>query len=185
MSRSASAKISGGTGGRPVPLNSSIKPLCNSRITLSGEKSQTVIWRRSVEDQRLGDALAGHKHTIGQEYAEIRIAAPGDSTGVGQSSLVGKALYNHQDPTELTYSVYRPDLAALGAIDGLMPSGRAVSTNDGLSRRDKGLEFLNVTNDLETQRTGTNGSSGRPRPWRPRPPWRGPARLAFSAWFGF
>jgi len=60
------------------------------------------------------------------------------------------------DPKELTYSIYRPDLAALGAIDGLMPSGRAVSVNDALSRRDEGLEFLNVTNDLETQRIGTN-----------------------------
>jgi len=69
------------------------------------------------------------------------------------------------DPKELTYSTYRPDLAALGAIDGLMPSGRAVSTNDALSRRDQGLEFLDVTNQLSSRRTGgdryeiTNNSS--------------------------
>ncbi len=63
------------------------------------------------------------------------------------------------DQQELTYSVYRPDLAALGAIDGLMPSGRAVSTNDALSRRDQGLEFLDVTDQLNAELT--NSSSGR------------------------
>lgn len=46
---------------------------------------------------------------------------------------------------DLTYSVYRPDLAALGLKDGLMPSGLAPTNNDPLSRRDQGLEFLNVT----------------------------------------
>ena len=50
-------------------------------------------------------------------------------------------------PTErdLTYSKYRPDLAALRAVDGLMPSGRPQDNNDPLSRRDMGLEFLDVT----------------------------------------
>jgi len=58
------------------------------------------------------------------------------------------------DPEELAYSIYRPDLAALGAVDGLMPSGRAVSTNDALSRRDQGLEFLDVTGQLSSTRVG-------------------------------
>ncbi len=49
---------------------------------------------------------------------------------------------NKQD---LTYSVYRPDLAALGAVDGLPISGLAQSNNDALTRRDAGLEFLDVT----------------------------------------
>lgn len=61
------------------------------------------------------------------------------------------------DAKELTYSVYRPDLAALGAIDGLMPSGRAVSTNDALSRRDQGLDFLDVTNQLNTELVNSSG----------------------------
>ncbi len=52
---------------------------------------------------------------------------------------------------DLTYSVDRPDLAALGAKDGLMPSGLPISNNDALSRRDQGLEFLNVANALNTQ----------------------------------
>jgi Di-haem cytochrome c peroxidase len=46
---------------------------------------------------------------------------------------------------DLTYSKYRPDLAALGAKDGFMPSGLAINNNDPLSRRDQGLEFLDVT----------------------------------------
>ena len=46
---------------------------------------------------------------------------------------------------DLTYSKYRPDLAALGARDGFMPSGLAIDNNDPLSRRDQGLEFLDVT----------------------------------------
>jgi hypothetical protein len=49
---------------------------------------------------------------------------------------------------DLTYSKYRPDLAALGAIDGFVISGLAIDNNDALSRRDEGLEFLDVTNQL-------------------------------------
>lgn len=48
-------------------------------------------------------------------------------------------------PVDLTYSRYRPDLAALQAKDGLMPSGLPPDNNDPLSRRDMGLEFLDVT----------------------------------------
>lgn len=62
---------------------------------------------------------------------------------------------------DLTYSVYRPDLAALGAKDGFMPSGLPISNNDRLSRRDAGLEFLNVTNRLNAQLTNAGvGSQG-------------------------
>ena len=46
---------------------------------------------------------------------------------------------------DLTYSKFRPDLAALGAKDGLMPSGLAIDDNDPLARRDQGLEFLDVS----------------------------------------
>ncbi len=49
---------------------------------------------------------------------------------------------------DLKYSVYRPDLAALGAIDGLMPGGLCRTNNDALTRRDFGLEFLDVTSRL-------------------------------------
>ena len=50
---------------------------------------------------------------------------------------------------DLTYSKYRPDLAALGAKDGMVLSGLAIDENDPLARRDEGLEFLNVTGQLK------------------------------------
>jgi cytochrome c peroxidase len=46
---------------------------------------------------------------------------------------------------DLSYSTQRPELSALGAKDGELLSGRAVDNDDPLSRRDQGLEFLDVT----------------------------------------
>ena len=45
----------------------------------------------------------------------------------------------HAQPNErdLTYSKYRPGLAALGAKDGVLLSGLAMDNNDPLSRRDR------------------------------------------------
>ena len=54
---------------------------------------------------------------------------------------------------DLTYSRYRPDLAALGAKDGFVISGLAMDNNDPLSRRDEGLEFLDVSSQLGTRLT--------------------------------
>ncbi|MFK8082005.1 MAG: cytochrome-c peroxidase, partial [Granulosicoccus sp.] len=54
---------------------------------------------------------------------------------------------------DLAYSVNRPDLADLGAVDGFVLSGLAQDSNDPLSRRDQGLEFLDVTLDLNTSVT--------------------------------
>lgn len=54
--------------------------------------------------------------------------------------------------TDLTYSVYHPELAALGAKDGQMLSGRAIDNDDPLSRRDAGLEFLDVTRQVHADR---------------------------------
>jgi hypothetical protein len=50
---------------------------------------------------------------------------------------------------DLAYSRNRPDLAALGAQDGQMLSGRAIDDDDPLSRRDQGLEFLDVTEQVD------------------------------------
>jgi hypothetical protein len=46
---------------------------------------------------------------------------------------------------DLAYSKHRPGLAALGAKDGVLLSGLGVASNDALSRRDQGLEFLDVS----------------------------------------
>ena len=51
-------------------------------------------------------------------------------------------------PPDFLYSVYRPDLAALGAVDGRPASGLPQDNDDALSRRDAGLEFLDVTNQV-------------------------------------
>jgi hypothetical protein len=50
----------------------------------------------------------------------------------------------------LAYSTYDPELSKVpGVIDGLMPSGRPLGSNDPLTRRDYGLEFLDVTSKLK------------------------------------
>jgi cytochrome c peroxidase len=59
---------------------------------------------------------------------------------------------------EMKYSEFRPDLMALGAVDGRALSGLPQDNNDPLSRRDMGLEFLNVTPLVTTQITNGNGS---------------------------
>jgi hypothetical protein len=55
---------------------------------------------------------------------------------------------------DLTFSKYRPDLVALSPKlrDGFMVSGLAIDNNDPLSRRDQGLEFLNVTSQAVPSR---------------------------------
>ncbi len=55
-------------------------------------------------------------------------------------------------PIDVTYSKYRPDLAALGAVDGRPPSGMPQDNDDPLSRRDMGLEFLDVTAQAHVSR---------------------------------
>lgn len=52
---------------------------------------------------------------------------------------------------DLAFSRNRPDLAALGAQDGQMLSGRAIDNDDPLSRRDLGLEFLDVTAKVQRE----------------------------------
>lgn len=61
---------------------------------------------------------------------------------------------------DLTYSIFRPDLAALGARDGWMPSGRPRSNDDALSRRDMGLEFLDLTGLVDAARVQSNSIAG-------------------------
>ncbi len=58
---------------------------------------------------------------------------------------------------DLNYSVKHPSLAAKGAVDGVLLSGRAIDDNDPLSRRDQGLEFLDVTarTDMNVSTSGS------------------------------
>ena len=57
---------------------------------------------------------------------------------------------------DITYSKYRPDLALLGARDGFAPSGLAPDDDDPLSRRDQGIEFLDVTPQMNTDLITSN-----------------------------
>ena len=112
------------------------------------------------------DPTAGAAPTLSTRFTNPR--GEGYPRGLGLSEqqvndltdFLENALYDpalaHYDPNsstdtlqpnarDLTYSKYRPDLAALGAKDGLVPSGLAIDDNDPLARRDEGLEFLDVT----------------------------------------
>jgi len=114
------------------------------------------------------DPTAGAAPTLSTRFTNPR--GPGTPNGLGLSKdqvddltdFLENGLYDpafvKYDPNsttdtfqpnerDLAFSKYRPDLAALGAKDGLMPSGRAISNNDPLSRRDEGLEFLDVTSE--------------------------------------
>ena len=61
---------------------------------------------------------------------------------------------------DLAYSVHRPDLAALGAVDGLTAGGRCASNDDMLSRMDRGLSLPDVTPQCASSVTGTTFGTG-------------------------
>jgi hypothetical protein len=69
-------------------------------------------------------------------------------------------------PPDFMYSVYRPDLVALGnmddrpASDGRPLSGRAQDNDDALSRRDMGFEFLDVTSRVNIALVSSTPVSG-------------------------
>lgn len=128
------------------------------------------------------DPEAGAAKTFSRRFSHPR--GPGSKPGLGLSerqiddltAFLVDGLYDPgfviDDPTsptrkfgptarDLTYSKYRPDLAALGARDGFMPSGLAVANNDPLSRRDTGLEFLDVTQQAQLARTGSDRAGTR------------------------
>jgi Di-haem cytochrome c peroxidase len=119
------------------------------------------------------DRTAGAAPTLDARFTHPR--GPGSQRGLGLSSrqvddladFLENGLYDpafrKYDPKsntdsfqpherDLTYSKYRPDLAALGAKDGFMLSGLAINNNDPLSRRDQGLEFLDVTSQATPSR---------------------------------
>ncbi len=64
-------------------------------------------------------------------------------------------------PIDIQYSKHRPDLAALGAVDGRPLSGRAPNNDDALSRRDMGLEFLDVTPRVSIERIDSDRHGSR------------------------
>jgi Di-haem cytochrome c peroxidase len=127
------------------------------------------------------DPTAGAADTLSRRFTHPR--GPGTPRGLGLSErqvddltdFLENALHDAAfvtfDPKsttdtlqpnvrDLTYSKYRPDLAALGAKDGFMPSGLAIGNNDPLSRRDMGLEFLDVTSQVHASRLPSGHRGG-------------------------
>ena len=130
------------------------------------------------------DPTAGAATTLSRRFTHPR--GPGTQRGLGLSDdqiddltdFLENALhdpafvtYDPQSSTDtlqpnardLTYSTYRPDLAALGVKDGFMPSGLAIGNNDPLSKRDMGLEFLDVTSKVRIELIGSHHGGGRQR----------------------
>jgi hypothetical protein len=128
------------------------------------------------------DAVAGAAPTLSARFTHPR--GPGSDPGLGLSpaqvddltDFLENALYDpafvKYDPKsstgtlqpnerDLTYSKYRPDLAALGAKDGFVLSGLATDNNDPLSRRDQGLEFLDVRSHLTVEKIGSQTQGSR------------------------
>jgi cytochrome c peroxidase len=112
------------------------------------------------------DAVAASAGTLTTRFTHPRGAGSAPGLGLGEDQMddladfIENALYDpafvrHEphsttrtfqlNARDFTYSKYRPDLAALGAIDGRPLSGLNQDNNDALSRRDAGLEFLDVT----------------------------------------
>ena len=127
------------------------------------------------------DRTAGAASTFSRRFAFPR---GGSARGLGLSraqvadltAFLEDGLYDPgfvtDDPTsptprfaptarDLTYSQFRPELAALGARDGFMPSGLPMGNNDALSRRDMGLEFLDVTERASASLVDSSRSGGR------------------------
>jgi hypothetical protein len=125
------------------------------------------------------DPTIGAAPSLSTRFTNPR--GPGSPAGLGLSDrqvddlsdFLENGLYDpalvHFDPTsstdtlqpnerDLTYSKYRPDLAALGAKDGFMLSGLAIDSNDPLARRDEGLEFLDVTGQVRRELVDRDGS---------------------------
>jgi len=116
------------------------------------------------------DAVAAASGTLSERFAYPR--GPGSAPGLGlgddqvddladflENGLYDPAFLRHDPKSstrtfqlnerDFTYSGYRPDLAALGAIDGRPASGLPQDNDDALSRRDMGLEFVDVTSQVK------------------------------------
>ncbi len=127
------------------------------------------------------DAVAAAAGTLSERFTHPR--GPGSAPGLGLSedqvddltefleNGLNDPAFVHFDPNwpktmfqlsppDFTYSVYRPDLAALGATDGRPLSGKPQDNDDALSRRDMGLEFLDVTARVAITRVDSNIRGG-------------------------
>ena len=107
------------------------------------------------------DAVAGAAPTLDRRFTNPRGENAPLGLGLNEQQIdeiadfLENGLYDpsfaqsfQPNEEDLAYSKNRPDLAALGAKDGQLLSGRAIDDDDPLSRRDQGLEFLDVSAQL-------------------------------------
>ncbi|HVZ36826.1 MAG TPA: cytochrome c peroxidase, partial [Polyangiaceae bacterium] len=94
---------------------------------------------------------------LGLSEAEVDAITDFLENGLYDPSFVEAFQPNRAD---LAYSRNHPELAALGAKDGQLLSGRAVDDDDPLSRRDQGLEFLDVTTQVRIDPIHSERASG-------------------------
>lgn len=96
----------------------------------------------------------GDKAPRGLGLREDQIVALSDflENGLYDPGFVQSFQPNEAD---LLYSKNHPELVALGAKDGQMLSGLTVDNDDPLSRRDLGLEFLDVTRKISIDRVSS------------------------------
>jgi cytochrome c peroxidase len=99
----------------------------------------------------------GQDASLGLGMSEEQIDAVADFL---ENGLYDPGFAKGFQPNEadLTYSTNHPELAALGASDGQLLSGLAVDNDDPLSRRDQGLEFLDVTERVRVDRIDSDSS---------------------------
>jgi cytochrome c peroxidase len=90
---------------------------------------------------------------LGLSEAEIDAVTDFVENGLYDPGFIQAFQPNEDD---LAYSRNHSELAALGAKDGQLLSGLAIDNDDPLSRRDQGLEFLDVTSQVRLERTETN-----------------------------
>ncbi len=93
---------------------------------------------------------------LGLSDEQIDAVADFLENGLYDPSFVQAFQPNEHD---LSYSKTHPELAAVGAKDGQLLSGRAVDNDDPLSRRDQGLEFLDVTPQVRVDRIESDHTS--------------------------
>lgn len=116
------------------------------------------------------DKTAGAEPTLDPRFTNPRgdgtqglgLTAPqiDDLTDFLENGLYDKGFAASFQPTadDLNYSGKHPTLAAKGAKDGVLLSGLAIDDNDPLTRRDEGLEFLDVTGQAD-MKVSTAGST--------------------------
>jgi cytochrome c peroxidase len=115
------------------------------------------------------DPTAGAAATLDPRFAHPRGTGSGlgltesqidDVTDFLENGLYDPSFVTILQPSadDLAYAKNRPDLAALGAKDGMMLSGLAIDDDDPLARRDQGLEFLDVTPRASVQLSQSSGN---------------------------